>query len=469
MADPSQPIVTLRLVFRAGSADDPPGKEGLTELTAALLAQGGTRRLSSAQLIRTLYPMAAELSSRTDKELTAFHGRVHRDLLPRFFELFTDLVVAPRLDQNEFERLRQDALDEVRTGLRGMSDEALGQAALESVLYKGHPYAHPEVGTVQGLSRITLEDVKAHWRRVFTQDRLVVGLAGPVDAALAARLKAKLSALPRTGAPLPQIPPPPETSGKALILEKKEALSTAISAGHAYSLRRGDPDYFPVAFALSYLGQHRQTNGVLFKELRERRGLNYGTYAYIEHFEQDAATTYPETNTVRSQQDFTLWIRPVEPGHALFATRGALFFLDRLRQSLIPVDEFERARNFLIGYTRLWEQTDAQRLGYVLDALYDGVPSFLESFRKALASLTREEVLEAVRRQIHPEQLAFAFVAPDGKALVERIREGRPTPLSYTSPKPAELLREDQSIAKLPLPIQPSETRLESAAEFMER
>ena len=51
LADASKPIVSLRFVFRAGSVDDPPGKEGLTDLTAAVLEQGGTQELSSAQFL----------------------------------------------------------------------------------------------------------------------------------------------------------------------------------------------------------------------------------------------------------------------------------------------------------------------------------------------------------------------------------------------------------------------------------
>ena len=42
------PLVTFRLVFRTGSVDDPVGKEGLTTVTADLLAEGGTRSLSAS-------------------------------------------------------------------------------------------------------------------------------------------------------------------------------------------------------------------------------------------------------------------------------------------------------------------------------------------------------------------------------------------------------------------------------------
>jgi zinc protease len=468
MASPENPIVSFRLVFRAGSVDDPDGKEGLTALTARLLAEGGTRKLSSAQLLEVLFPMAAMLEVFPDKEFTTFSGRVHKDFLPRFLELFTDVLLEPRYDPNEFERLRTDALNTIRNRLRSENDEQLGQAALDALLFRGHPYEHFVGGTVQGLQATTLDDVKTHARRVFTQDRLVIGLAGPVDDALKQSLTSRLSALPSTGAPRVELPPVPVQPGRAVVIQKP-TLSTAISMGSVTPLRRGDPDFFPVAFALSYLGEHRQFHGVLFHELRERRGLNYGDYAYAEHFIEQPGTTYARTNIARTQQDISLWIRPVVPANASFATHGAVYYLDRLVREGIPRDQFEIIRGFLMSYTRLWEQTDQRRLGYAIDSLLYGTPHFLEQYREALGDMTPESVHEAVRRRLRPDALSFAFVTQDAPALVNALKAPTATPLSYTSPKPPDLLEVDKAIIQQPLPLKPEAIEVISASSFMEK
>ena len=77
------PLVTVRLVFRTGSASDPKGKEGLAALTAAMLAEGGTRRLTYDQVVEALYPMAVNVSYQTDKEMTTFSADTHVDNLDR--------------------------------------------------------------------------------------------------------------------------------------------------------------------------------------------------------------------------------------------------------------------------------------------------------------------------------------------------------------------------------------------------
>ena len=467
-ANPTSPLVSFRLVFHTGSVDDPQGKEGLTSLAAQVMAEGGTQKLSSAQLLETLFPMAAELGVSTDKEFTVFEGRVHQDFLPRFLELFTDVLLAPRWSPQEFERLRTRALSTLRNDLRNDDDETLGKVALESLVYAGHPYAHFVDGTEQGLSALTLEDVKAHAARVFTQDRLVIGLAGPVDAALQQAVVSRLSALPATGAPRVELPPVPTTAGQALVIQKP-TLSTAVSLGYVTPLRRGDPDFFPVSFALSYLGEHRQLGGVLFNELREKRGLNYGDYAYAEHFSQEPGSTYNRTNVARTQQDITLWIRPVVPANGLFATRGAVYFLDRLVKQGIPAESFELSRRFLLGYTRLWEQTDQRRLGYAIDSLFYGTPDYLESYRAALAKMTPESVQAAVRRNLRPEALDLAFVTQDAEGLVKQLKDQAPSPITYASPKPAALLEEDKAISTLPLPLKPGALEVLPARSFMEK
>lgn len=468
LARPDSPIVSFRLVFHTGSVDDPKGKEGLTALTAQLMAEGGTQKLTASQLLEALYPMAAELDVFVDKEFTTLSGRVHKDFLTRFQDIFTDVLLAPRLDAAELERLRANAISDVENGLRSANDEALGKVALDALLYQGHPYAHFTGGTVQGLKAITLDDVKAHAQRVFTQDRLVIGLAGAVDDALAQALSSRLSALPAKGAPRVELPAVPTTAGRTVIIQKP-TLSTAVSMGFVSTIRRGDPDFFPVAFAMSNLGEHRQSIGVLFTELREKRGLNYGDYAYAEHFIESPGTTYNRTNIARTQQDLSLWIRPVVPTNGVFATRGAVFFLDQMVKEGIPQERFELMRGFLQGYTRLWEQTDQRRLGYAIDGLFYGTPDFLEQYRQAMAKMTPQSVQEALRRRVQPEALNFAFVTEDAEGLAQALRSGAPSPITYASPKSEELLTQDQAISSSKLPLRPEAIQVIPAQQFMEK
>src|ERR1700742_1322299 len=92
------PGVALALSFHAGAVDDPPGKSGLTYLTARVMSEGGTESLSSKQLLETLFPMAASLGARVDKEETTFYANVHRDHIAKMVAILGDVVAHPRFD-----------------------------------------------------------------------------------------------------------------------------------------------------------------------------------------------------------------------------------------------------------------------------------------------------------------------------------------------------------------------------------
>src|SRR5438046_9754729 len=79
----TSPLVTFRILFMTGSAFDPPGKEGVAALTAAMLAEGGTRSMSYEQIVPALYPMASSVNAQVDKQMKVFTGTNHTAHLDR--------------------------------------------------------------------------------------------------------------------------------------------------------------------------------------------------------------------------------------------------------------------------------------------------------------------------------------------------------------------------------------------------
>ena len=140
------PLVALRFVVQAGSQDDPRGKEGLAALTARWSPRGARRSLTYEQILAKFYPMAASLAGSCRKEVSVFSGTVHRDNLAAYETLVTEMLTAPRFAPEDFERLRNEAIDYVSKTLRGNNDEELGKWTLQVELYRDHPYGHVDGG-----------------------------------------------------------------------------------------------------------------------------------------------------------------------------------------------------------------------------------------------------------------------------------------------------------------------------------
>jgi zinc protease len=461
------PLVALSVTFRTGSVDDPTGKAGITDLAAVVMAEGGTEKLDAKALAAALFPMAAGIHVHVDKEVTTFRTVVHRDNLDKMVAIFTDVIAHPRWDDKEFTRLRDDAVNDIEKRLRQGDDENLGKEALSELMYTGRPYGRLSIGHVKDLRSITLAELKAHAASVFVQNRVIVGVAGGYPATLPAQLERALAALPAgelgTLRILGPAAKPPSLPRFRLV--EKNTDSTAISLGFPYGLSRKDPDFVAMTVGRSAFGEHRQFNGRLMQRLREQRGLNYGDYAYIEHFEQEGwDASQARTGLVRKQQDFTVWLRPVQNDNALFALRAALYELERSTTTEpFSTDEVESTKQFLDGYVRLFAQNDARQLGYAVDdrlAGTEGDGGFLASWRKRLAAVTPAQVNAAWKKWMGAGKIQIVMVSRGAEALKKTILAGTPTPMHYekdaqgkTAVKPKALLDADAVIEKKPFGV----------------
>jgi zinc protease len=455
------PLVSFRILFHTGAAYDPAGKEGLASLTAAMIAQGGSRELQYREIVEAMYPMATSFGWQVDKEMTVFTGTTHADNLERYYDLIRQQLLEPGWREEDFSRIKTNAINALKVSLREGNDEELGKERLYNVIYAGTPYAHHNLGTIGSLERLTLDDVRDFYRTHYTRAELQIGLAGGYPADFPARVERDFAAaLPAGDAPKITVAAPELVPGMEIELVQRETRSTAISLGFPIAVNRSHPDWPALAVAASYLGQHRSSNSHLYQRLREARGLNYGDYAYIEYFPRGMFQFTPDANLARAQQIFQIWIRPVEPEHGHFALRAALYELDKLVKDGMDRETFEATRDFLGKYASVLTQTQDDQLGYALDSRYYGTGDYSEWLREKLASLTVEDVNRAIRAHLSSGAMRVVIVTRDAEALRDAIVANKPSPITYNSPKPAELLAEDKVIESYPIPVEASRVRV---------
>jgi zinc protease len=254
-----------------------------------------------------------------------------------------------------------------------------------------------------------------------------------------------------------------------LLLVEKPAHGNAISIGHTLEVTRADDDFYPLAVAASYLGEHRTFNGILMLNMRQKRGLNYGDYAYVENFIQDDWSTFPQPNNPRRQQHFEIWLRPVPPASAGFAIREAVYETDKLIRVGIPAAGFEATRAFLLNYVNLWAQDGSRRLGYAIDAAIYGKDVIAE-LKARLPRMTKAEVDQAVRKHLSTKKLVVVVVGDKLRDLSEALTAGKSTPIVYdTKDTPADVVKEDKIIEAYPLPVSASRLKIVSANGLFEK
>jgi zinc protease len=461
------PLITIRLVFLTGAANDPADKPGLANLTGSFLGSSGTKDLTYKQLLDAQYPISTSISAQVDKEMTVFVGQTHLDNLDKFYALLRDAVLNPGWRPDDFARVRDNTVNALKVSLRGNNDEELGKEVLQSALYKGLPYEHENLGTVSALGKLTIADMQAFYKQHYTQSSLIIGLAGGYPPEFLTRVKKDFAALPDGQPSRLKMAAPAPLSNNQVTLVQKDTRSVAWSLGFPLSVKRGDPDYPALLVAQSWLGQHR-ASGRLYERIRELRGLNYGDYAYIEHFPYGMFRFDPPSNVARSQQIFQIWIRPVEPPTATFALRLALYELDQMVKNGIPAAEFERTRSFLSKYVNVLTKTKSAELGYLIDSDWYGIGNYNEYLKASLAKLTAADVNNAIRRHLRADHIQIAGIAKDTDKLKAELTSDAATPITYNSPKPKDITDEDKIVERWPLKLRPQDVTVVPVARVFE-
>jgi len=415
-----------------------------------------------------MYPMATSVSVQVDKEMTVFSGTTHVENLDRYYGLLKDMLLDPGFRPDDFKRLRDDAINYLKVSLRESNDEELGKEHLYNMIYAGHPYGHQNDGRVSSLEKLTIEDVKDFYRNHYTGANLVIGLAGGYPKGFAERVEADFGKLQEGPADKKHFDEPKLPAGMHIDIITRDTRSTAISLGFPIDVNRSSKDWAALALAASYFGQHRSSNSYLYQRLREARGLNYGDYAYIEYFPRGMFQMTPESNLGRQQEISQIWIRPVEQENGVFALRAALYEYDKLVRDGLSQQAFDTTREFLGKFANVLTQTQTARLGYALDSRYYGIPEYNTYLRTQLAKLTLADVNAAIRRHLKTDGMRIVVVTKNGDGFRNAIVKNTPTPITYNSPKPKEIMDEDKIIQAYKVPVRPEDVRVVPAAQIFE-
>ena len=450
------PQLNIKLLFAAGSAHDPKGKEGLAALAASMIAEAGSKEMRIDEINRALYPMAGVFRDQVDKEMTTFTVSIHRDNAKDCLDAVLPQLLDPGFRQEDFDRVKDQQKNALVEDLRGNNEEELGKERLQADLFAGTPYGHPVLGTVAGIEAITLQDVKDFARTAYTRKALTVGVAGDAPRELLDRLRADLSRLPDG----PALPKPAgvvahEPSGMHVDIIEKDTRATAISLGHPIAITRASPDFAALWVARTWLGEHRASLSHLYQRIRETRGMNYGDYAYIEAFPRGMFQFFPDPNVARQAQIFEIWIRPVVPENAHMALRIAVAELDKLVANGLSDEDFQRTRDYLMKNVFVMTATQNQQIGYALDSKWYGMGEFTSTMRDRLSKLTREDVNRAVRQYLSPKDLEVVIITKDAAGLKDELLSDAFSPIKYDGEKPAALLEEDKVIGARKLGIAP--------------
>jgi predicted Zn-dependent peptidase len=411
------PVVTFMLLMPVGSAADFDGCEGLAAIAGDMMDEG-TGHLSAIDVNAAFARIGAHLDTDVSADATMFTVTTLAKYAPEALSLFADCVVRPRLDADDFDRIRQLRLTRL-VQIRDMPS-AIADRAFMQVVYGAHPYAHMALGTEESLRRLSLDTVRTFHSRMYQPSSATLIACGDIGADDFSRMASDtfgswLGAAPETRADAAMAAPPHAPLCHLAVVDKPGSAQSEIRIGEV-GLSRDTPDYHPLIVLNMILGG--QFVSRVNMKLRQEKGLTYGARTAFD-FRRGRGPFILQTSV---QSDGT--------GEAI---ESSLLEIHAIRTTRPPTaDEVDVAKAALTrGYPRNFETAEQIARAMAQLVMYGLPDDYFDTFPSRVADVTVNRAREVALTHLHPDRLATAIVS-DSSIVLPQLKAaglGEPTPL----------------------------------------
>ena len=401
------PLIAILALMPVGASSDPLERPGLAAITGDMLDEGCGDR-SALEVHEALGRIGAQLDLDVGYDATVLGVTTLERYLDRGLELMRDMLVRPRFEQREFDRVRDLRLNRLLQ-LKDMPP-ALADRAFAQLLYRGHPYGHLPIGSEGALRSLMIRDITSFHRRACIPSRTTLIAVG--DASHDTLQKAVWRAFDAWHADETEPVADPETFAPApapltrlALVHRQGAAQSELRIGHV-ALPRRTTDYHAALVANMILGG--QFVSRINMNLREEKGYTYGARTAFEFR--------------RAPGPFVLHAS-VQSDATADALKESLMEIRAIRGDRpITRQELEVGRASLTrGYPRNFETADQIARAAAQLALYDLPDDYFTTFVPKVLALTEEAVTAVAAKHIDPDRL-LAVIVGDRDKLAPSLR-----------------------------------------------
>lgn len=402
-SSPDLPLVHFRVLFRAGSAADPVGSEGLTHLTIEALTRG-TQKRNRAQFEEACDGIGASTQTYSGFLSSAFGGEVTRARFEPFMGLLQEAFHEPSFDPEEIRKL----VDETRASIAETAndDGSLLIRALRGVVFPEHPFGRDPRGSMKSIESLDADQVRAHFDRLKRTGNLVFAAAGDLPPETFTGISAGfLRGVPHAEASFLPEPPPATPEGlKVLLVDKPERSQVTYALGHR-GIHAGHPDQ--VALKLAETPYGVTFTSALMQALRVETGWTYGAYA------SQARSRLPD-----------LFYQSAYPTDEVAPECIAkhLLLYRKFQKGEISDEALAAAKSYLVNRLPFQFETPLKRLNKTMEPDFLDLPKdYWAEYEARLDALEPDAVREAVRRNFEGKGLVLVAVCT-AEGFLERLQ-----------------------------------------------
>jgi zinc protease len=392
------PLVSFRLAFQSGDANDPAGKTGLTSAIASMLTEG-TANYTSKQLAEKVERLGASLSAHSSDDFTIVSASALSLYALEVLDLMSEAVLRPTFPEDELDLYRRNTVEHLKFQ-RSQSSFLAGEQAAR-LIYGTHPYAtfSPDAADIESLERDTLREF--HSATYIPNNAMLIAVGDIDREEFLKEVESQFggwqqgSATSNTDA----APPLRETRTITIVDRPGSAQSNIVLANLA--IDRSSADYFKVLVMNQVLGAGASSR--IFMNLREEKGYTYGAYTRLN------------AKRLAGDLEATAEVRNEVTGASL---KEFFYELERIRTDKVREDELADAQSFLAGVFPIRAETQEGLTNLIVNQHLYGLPDdYLQTYRDRVNAITVDDVLSAAQSYVLPDEMAIVIVGDSGAVL----------------------------------------------------
>ncbi len=393
------PLVHHAVWYKAGAADEPPGKSGIAHMLEHLMFKGSGREFSG-----TVARNGGNDNAFTSQDYTGYYQNIAVDRLELVMRLEAGRMTGLSFDETDFETERDVVLEERRSRVDNRPGAILGEQ-VGAALYLSHPYGTPVIGWEHEIRAWTSADAIDFHRAHYGPNNAVLVVAGDITAdalkPLAEKTYGQLEPIPVAARERPAEPPP--RAARRLAMGDPRVSEREWARSYLAPSYRADPHGHaaPLEVLATVLGSGPTSR--LYQSLVVEQRIATGAGAYYSGMNRDYAR-------------FVVVVSP-KPGIAVADLEAAVDAeIARLLGDGVSEEELERAK-FGIHAAAVYSRDSLERLGRIFGAaLTSGLTvEDVERWPEEAAAVTGKRIVTAGRAVLVPERSVTSLLLPEGE------------------------------------------------------
>ena len=399
------PVIEGRLILDAGAQREPAAKNGVASLTGRLLSEG-TTDMTGAEIARQMDLLGAQFTSGAGYSTSFADVVALKNVFPQALGIAAKTVLSPSFPQNEFARLKSEALaayQQSHARTAGLASDAFIRAAFDTAA----PFSRPPNGTPATIGGLTRDDVVSWHRTMYAPSAgtlLLVGDLTPAEARTIA--EQTFGRWTGTRATPERVSNAIRASAgtRVILVDRPGSVQSSIIVGQP-GFQATDPDYVSMVALNHVLGGGFSSR--MNMNLREKRGYTYGAYSNLDL--RTGAGALRMSSDVRTNATDS-------------AVAEAVNEYRRIVTEPVPAPELQSALNNVVSSFPSSVQRVQGLSQNVQSLIVWGLPlDFYVTYREKLSAVAPDEIARAAKAHLTPDNIIIV-VAGDLSKIEAPIR-----------------------------------------------